>query len=152
MDERVPGRGGRIGDFVIRRSSLLFFLGGILPALCSAQSSQPGTPPAANQQSNSTANGQVSTSSGKAEKTKKVWTNDEVGTLQGTVSVVGTEQAAEEKAKSSGNDAAAATDWRRGKSLRYRAGLAELGKQMEAPDERTSRVKNFKADDGSPSR
>lgn len=136
---------------MIRRSSLLFFLGGILPALCSAQSSQPGTPPAANQQSNSTANGQASTSSGKAEKTKKVWTNDEVGTLQGTVSVVGTEHAAEEKAKSSGNDAGAATDSRRGKILRYRAAIAELRKKIDAADERISRMKNFKADDGSPS-
>jgi len=136
---------------VIRRSSLLFFLGGILPVLCPAQSSQPGTPPAANQQSNSTANGQASTSSGKAEKTKKVWTNDEVGTLQGTVSVVGTEHAAEEKAKSSGNDAAAATDSRRGKILRYRAAIAELRKKIDAADERISRMKNFKADDGSPS-
>jgi hypothetical protein len=135
---------------MIRRSSLLFFLGGILAALCSAQSSQPGAPPAANQQSNPTANGQPSASSGKTEKTKKVWTNDEVGTLQGTVSVVGTEHAAEEKAKSSGNDAGATTDLRRGKIMRYRAAIAELRKKIDAADERISRMKNFKADDGSP--
>src|SRR5258708_28737185 len=108
---------------MICRSSLLFFLGGIQPALCSAQSSQPGTPPAANQQSNSTANGQASTSSGKAEKTKKVWTNDEVGTLQRTASVVRTKHAAEEKANSSRNDAGAATQSRPGTILRYPAAI-----------------------------
>jgi hypothetical protein len=135
---------------MIRRSSLLFFLGGILPAFCAAQSSQPATPPAANQQSASTANGQPSTPAGKTEKTKKVWTNEEVGTLQGTVSVVGTEHAAEGKTKSSGNDARAATDSRRGKILRYRAAIAELRKKIDAADERISQMKNFKADDSSP--
>ena len=59
-------------------------------------------------------------------KPKKVWTNDEIGTLQGTISVVGTEHAAESKTKSSGNDVRAATDPRRGKIQRYRAAIAEL--------------------------
>jgi hypothetical protein len=135
---------------MIRRSSLLLFLSGILAAFCCAQSSQPATPSTASQQSTSTPNGQSSTPAGKTEKTKKVWTNEEVGTLQGTVSVVGTEHSAESKTKSSGNDARAATDPRRGKILRYRAAIAELRKKIDAADERISQMKNFKADDSSP--
>jgi DNA repair exonuclease SbcCD ATPase subunit len=147
--ELIPGN--RIGDFMIRRSSLLIFITGVLPELCCAQSGLPATPPAANQQSTQTANGQTSTAAGKIEKTKKVWTNEEVSTLQGTVSVVGTERAAEGKTKSSGNNASAATDPRRGKIQRYRAAIAELRKKIDAADQRITQLKNFKADDSSPS-
>jgi DNA repair exonuclease SbcCD ATPase subunit len=147
--ELIPGN--RIGDFMIRRSSLLIFITGVLPELCCAQSGLPATPPAANQQSTQTANGQTSTAAGKTEKTKKVWTNEEVSALQGTVSVVGTERAAEGKTKSSGNNASAAPDPRRGKIQRYRAAIAELRKKIDAADQRITQLKNFKADDSSPS-
>jgi len=133
---------------VIRRSSLLILISGVLPAFCCAQSSQPATPPTANQQSTS---GQTTTPASKTEKTKKVWTNEEVGTLQGTVSVVGTEHAAEGKTKSSVDDTRAATDPRRGKIQRYRAAIAELRKKIEAGDQRITQLKNFKADDSSAS-
>ncbi len=136
---------------MIRRSSLLLVISCVLPGLCCAQSGQSATPPAANQQSTQTASGQTSTAAGKTEKTKKVWTNDEVGTLQGTVSVVGTEHAAEGKTKAPGNDARAATDARRGKIQRYRASIAELRKKIDAADQRISQMKNFKADNSSPS-
>jgi DNA repair exonuclease SbcCD ATPase subunit len=136
---------------MVRRSSLLLLLNGVLPTLCCAQSSQPATAPAANQQSTPAAAGQTSAAAAKPEKTKKVWTNEEVGTLQGTVSVVGTEHAAESKTKSSGNDVRAATDPRRGKIQRYRAAIAELRKKIDAADQRITQMKNFKADDSSPS-
>jgi len=129
---------------VIRRSPLLILISGVLPAFCCAQSSQPATPPTANQQSTS---GQTTTPASK----KKVWTNEEVGTLQGTVSVVGTEHAADGKTKSSGDDTRAATDPRRGKIQRYRAAIAELRKKIEAGDQRITQLKNFKADDSSAS-
>ena len=135
---------------MIRRTSLLFLLGGVLPALCCAQSGQPAAPPASNQQSSPTASGQSSPPAGKAEKTKRVWTNDEVGSLQGTVSVVGTNRGTEGKAQSAQNGSGGAAEARRGKILRYRAAIAELRKKIEAADERISRMKNFKADDGSP--
>jgi peptidoglycan hydrolase CwlO-like protein len=63
---------------------------------------------------------------------------------------VGTERAAEGKTKSSGDDARAAADPRRGKIQRYRAAIAELRKKIDAADERISQMKNFKADDSSP--
>jgi hypothetical protein len=136
---------------MIRRSSFLILISSVLSAVCCAQSGQSATPPAATQQSTQTASGQTSTATGKTEKTKKVWTNEEVGTLQGTVSVVGTEHKAGEKTKSSGNDGSAATDPRRGKIQRYRAAIVELRKKIDAADQRISQMKNFKAEDSSPS-
>jgi hypothetical protein len=84
-------------------------------------------------------------------KPKKIWTNDELGSLKGDVSVVGTEHAAEGRTQSPKNEAGAATDPRRGKIQRYRAAIGELRKKIDAADQRISQLKNFKADDSSPS-
>jgi hypothetical protein len=80
-------------------------------------------------------------------KPKKVWTNEEVGSLQGTVSVVGTNRPAERQTGAFEG----ASDPRRRKILRYRAAIAELRKKIEAADQRIAQYKNFKADDSSPS-
>jgi hypothetical protein len=135
---------------MIRRSSVLLFVSGILPALCCAQSGQPATPPASTQQSSSAASGPASPPAGKSEKTKKVWTNDEVGSLQGTVSVVGTDRPAERPPRSGQNGSGASAEARRGKILRYRAAIAELRKKIDAVDQRIAQYKNFKAEDSSP--
>ena len=136
---------------MIRRDSLLLLVSGMLPILCCAQSGQSATAPAANQQPAQTTAGQTSTAAAKTEKTKKVWTNDEVGTLQGSVSVVGTKRSAEGQGQSLKNEAHAATDPRRGKIQRYRAAIAELRRKIDAADQRISQLKNFKAEDSSPS-
>jgi len=81
-----------------------------------------------------------------ATKPKKVWTNEEVGSLQGTVSVVGTNRPAEPQTGAFES----AGDPRRGKILRYRAAITELRKKIEAADQRIAKYKNFKADDSSP--
>ena len=81
-----------------------------------------------------------------ATKPKKVWTNEEVGSLQGTVSVVGTNRPAEQQTRTFES----AADPRRGKILRYRAAIAELRGKIEAADQRIAQYKNFKADDSSP--
>ncbi len=136
---------------MIRRSSLLLVISCVLPGLCCAQSGQSATPPAANQQSTQTASGQTSTAAGKTEKTKKVWTNDEVGTLQGTVSVVGTNGPGERQRQSTQRGGSASADARRGKVQRYRAAVAELRKKIDAADQKISQLKNFKGNDSSPS-
>jgi hypothetical protein len=79
-------------------------------------------------------------------KPKKVWTNEEVGSLPGTVSVVGSNRPAERETESSES----VRDPRRGKILRYRAAIAELRKKIEAADQRIAQYKNFKGDDSSP--
>jgi len=45
----------------------------------------------------------------------------------------------------------AAGDQRRGKILQYRAAIGELRKKIDAADQRISQLKNFKAEDSSPS-
>ena len=132
---------------MIRPRLLFLLLGVILPALCSAQSEQQATPPPANQPATPAASGETPPPAGKSEKTKKVWTNDEVGDLQGPVSVVGTKHSTERPTQSSQSGV---TDLRRGKILRYRAAIAELRKKIDAADQRIAQYKNFKADDGSP--
>jgi hypothetical protein len=136
---------------MIRGSTILLIVSGILPALCCAQGGQPATPPSSNQQSTSTANGPAPAPAGKTEKPKKVWTNDEVGSLQGTVSVVGTKRPEDRPTQSSSSGSSTASDARRGKILKYRAAIAELRKKIDAADERISQMKNFKGDNSSPS-
>jgi len=84
-------------------------------------------------------------------KPKKIWTNDEVGGLKGDVSVVGTNRGTEVKAPSAQNGSGAAAEARHGKILRYRAAIGELRKKIDVADQRISQLKNFKANDSSPS-
>ena len=131
---------------MIRSRLLLLLLVCVPPALCWAQSEQ-ATPPPANQPATPVANGQTPPAAGKTDKTKKVWTNEEVGDLQGPVSVVGTKHSPEGPTQSSQSEAA---DSRRGKIQRYRAAIAELRKKIDAADKRITQYKNFKADDSGP--
>lgn len=135
---------------MIRRSALLLVLGSLLPVICRAQNDQATTSPAPSQQSSQNPSGQSSSAAGKPEKTKKVWTNEEVSTLAGTVSVVGTNRPADRQAPSSQSGAGGADATRRGKVQRYRAAIAELRKKIEAADQRIAQYKKFKADDSSP--
>jgi hypothetical protein len=131
---------------MIRPRLFLLILVSFLPTLCWAQSEQ-ATPPPTSQPAKPAANSQTPPPAGKTEKTKKVWTNEEVGDLQGPVSTVGAKRSSEESTQSSQSGA---TDSRRGKILRYRAAIAELRRKIDAADQRIAQYKNFKADDSSP--
>lgn len=133
---------------MIRRRSVLLLVFVVIPAIGWAQSEQQTTPPPTNQQSGTSANGQTTPPAGKTEKSKKVWTNEEVGNLQGPVSVVGTGRPGEHRNQSSQDGYG---DPRRGKILRYRAAIGELQKKIDAADQRIAQLKNFKANDSSPS-
>jgi hypothetical protein len=136
---------------MIRRSMLLLLFSSALPVVCRAQNDQPATPPAGNQQSSQSTSGQTSPPAGKTDKTKKVWTNEEVATLPGTISVVGTNRPADGQTTSSRTGAGSADAARRGKVQRYRAAAAELRKKIDAADQKISQLKNFKGNDSSPS-
>jgi hypothetical protein len=136
---------------MIRRSAFFLLLSALVPAVCWAQNDQPATPPATNQQSPQSTSGQNSPPAGKTEKPKKVWTNEEVATLPGTVSVVGTNGPGERQTQSAQHGNSAAADPRRGKILRYRAAIADLQKKIDAADQKISQLKNFKGNDSSPS-
>jgi hypothetical protein len=135
---------------MIRRNSLLILVGSLLPILCAAQNTPSSTASMTNQESTAPTGGPSSAPATKTEKTKKIWTNDEMGSLQGTVSVVGTNRPGEGSGKTSASGTHGAVDPRRGKILRYRAAIAELQKKIDAGDERITQLKNFKADDSSP--
>jgi hypothetical protein len=85
------------------------------------------------------------------KKAKKVWTNDEVGSLKSDVSVVGTNRPAEGQTQATPNGTGDADDPRQGKIQRYRAAIADLRKKIDAADARIAQLKNFKAEDSSPS-
>jgi len=131
---------------MIRPRLFLLLLCCVLPALCRAQSEQ-ATPPQANQPATPAANNQKPPIASKTEKPKKVWTNEEVGDLQGPVSVVGSKRSPEGSTQSSQSWAAAS---RQEKIQRYRAAIADLRKKIDAADQRIAQYKNFKADDSSP--
>jgi hypothetical protein len=73
---------------MIRRASRLLLLCGFLPIVCLAQDGQAASTPAPIQQPTQAATEPTPTAAAKTEKTKKVWTNDDVNGA-GSVSVVG---------------------------------------------------------------
>jgi hypothetical protein len=135
---------------MIGRSSALLLLSSVLAAVCCAQSEQPANPPANSQQEAATANGQPSPAAAKTDKPKKVWTNDEVRTVPGTVSVVGKNGPAERQTQSGQHGSSAAADAQRGRVERYRAAIAELKKKIDSADQKISQLQNFKGNDSSP--
>jgi hypothetical protein len=85
------------------------------------------------------------------KKKKKVWTNDEVGSLGGAISVVGDEHASD--AQSQGSPAAvvpADKDPRTRKIQNYREQIRQLRAQIDAADKRISQLKNFKGENNAP--
>ena len=73
---------------MIRRTSRLLLLCGFLPIVCIAQDNQAATPSAPSQQPTKATAEPTPIPIAKTEKTKKVWTNDDVKSA-GRVSVVG---------------------------------------------------------------
>lgn len=85
------------------------------------------------------------------KKPKKVWTNEEVGNLKGDVSVVGDKRPAQGKtarAQSDYNEDGGSHEQR---IQEYREAIAQLRGQIDAADGRIAQLKNFKADNSSPS-
>lgn len=86
------------------------------------------------------------------KKPKKVWTNDEISTVKGGISVIGDSNSSPSK---SGDkkpaDSPAADDAHRQQIQNYRDQIAELQSQMDDIDKRIDQLKNFKAEDTSPS-
>ena len=86
------------------------------------------------------------------KKPKKVWTNDEISTVGGTISVVGD--------SSSGNSANSSNKSGRGTSTgsaqerqieQYRDQLRQLQAQLDSIDKKINDLRNFKADNSSAS-
>jgi hypothetical protein len=84
------------------------------------------------------------------KKPKKVWTNDEIGSVKGGISVVGDESApsssAPQKQPASNSDQA-----RKQQIDSYRERIQSYQAQIDAIDQRIAQLKSFKADNTAPS-
>jgi ribosome-associated protein YbcJ (S4-like RNA binding protein) len=83
------------------------------------------------------------------KKTKKVWTNDEIGKTGGAVSVVGEPGATDSETKK--KPASAKDDFRQRQIDDYRNKLSKLQSQINAIDKRINQLKNFNGQNSSPS-
>jgi hypothetical protein len=118
-----------------------------------AQSPDAGsTPPASSAKPADPPSNAPSTAPAEKKKPKKVWTNDEIGSVKGNVSVVGDGNSA---SSSSGQTRPAssgpATDARRQQIENYRTQIQGYKDQIDAVDKRIDQLKNFKAENTSPS-
>jgi chromosome segregation ATPase len=119
---------------------------GLLAVPCLTQtdntSSAPNTNPPANEQADASA---------EKKKPKKVWTNDEIGSLHGPVSVVG-----DTKQSSGDRGNKTPTDRRQNPTLQrqienYHNQIGRLQSQIEAIDKRVVQLKGFKGENTAPS-
>ncbi len=85
-----------------------------------------------------------------AKKPKKVWTNDDMGSVKGSVSVVGDSPSAS-SAKPVDPNRPTAKDLRQQQLDKYRDQIQQLHAQIDAADRQIAKLKNFKAEDTSPS-
>jgi len=87
-------------------------------------------------------------------KPKKVWTNDEVSNVggDGAISVVGKAGAGDSNPSSSNlQKTAAGSSAREKQAAAYRDRIHQLNNQLETIDKKISQLRNFKADNSSPS-
>jgi hypothetical protein len=86
------------------------------------------------------------------KKPKKVWTNEEISTVSGGISVVG-DSSASSSAPSSGKSAESDSSGGTGKDRQvaaYRDQIQKLRAQIDAADKKINDLRNFKADNTSP--
>lgn len=131
--------------------ALLFWMAG-LPAI--AQTQDAGNTATGDKTTTPTKRDVASTTRKKPEDAKtpkKVWTNDDVEVLKGGVSVVGAKEAAEAGPDYIENKDGPDSDLRRERIQQYRGAIANLRKQIEDADKRIVKLRNFRAEDSSPS-
>jgi hypothetical protein len=86
------------------------------------------------------------------KKPKKVWTNEDMGSVKGSVSVVGEANAPSDgRGVETSMQARAAANVRQQQMENYRHQLQQYQGQIDAIDKRITQLKNFKAEDTSPS-
>jgi hypothetical protein len=90
------------------------------------------------------------------KKPKKVWTNEEMSTLQGKISVVGDPELpnaySESRKWNNDSDSGNGNNLEREKAIaNYREQLRQLREQQDGIDKKIADFRNFKADNASPS-
>jgi hypothetical protein len=88
------------------------------------------------------------------KKPKKVWTNDEISTVSGGISVVGDSSASSSAAPASRKSAESDSDGggtaKEKQVATYRDQIQKLRAQIDAADKKINDLRNFKADNTSP--
>jgi uncharacterized protein (UPF0335 family) len=130
--------------------------------LCSGMSLRAGQSSSSGSQATSDAKPAVQSSGNTAETTtekpktkpKKVWTNDEVSNVggDGAISVVGKASAGDSNPSSNSvQKSATGSSAREKQAATYRDRIHQLNNQLETIDKKISELRNFKADNSSPS-
>jgi hypothetical protein len=119
---------------------------------CLAQSQDPaGSPSTSARPAEPPANAQASASA-QSKKPKKVWTNEDIGSVKGSVSVVGDADSSPEKGGGKRPAAPSGTDNVRQREIEnYRKQILQLQSRIDAADKRIAQLKNFKGENTSPS-
>jgi hypothetical protein len=92
------------------------------------------------------------TSPTEKKKPKKVWTNDEIGSVKGNVSVVGDSKSPSPKASEKRpNSSGASNEGRQQQIDHYREQIQNYQAEIDSIDKRIDQLKNFKAENTSPS-
>jgi predicted nucleic acid-binding Zn-ribbon protein len=137
-----------------RSLSLGFFLLA-LAVVCSAQTQDTankdssGAKPAA--PADKSAPKQDAPATPEKKKPKKVWTNDEVATLPGQVSVVGQpNQRVEYRRETEEGSSSDKGNGQESQIDSYRQQIGDLRNQIDAADQRIAELKNFKGENASP--
>lgn len=121
-----------------------------------SQSSAPAASQAPAPAANAAPKDQSSDKDQMKKKPKKVWTNEEMPTLQGKISVVGDPELAnaysESRKWNNDSDSGNGNNLEREKAIaNYREQLRQLREQQDGIDKKITDFRNFKADNASPS-
>ncbi len=86
------------------------------------------------------------------KKAKKVWTNDEIGSVKGGISVVGDASSSSETSGQKPSALLSGTDDAHQQQIeKYRRQIEQYQGQIEAIDKRIAQLKNFKGENTNPS-
>jgi hypothetical protein len=125
---------------------------------CLAQIPSPdasGTPRSATGNPATPAETSGTTTPAEKKKPKKVWTNEEMGSLKGTISVVGDakltptdggKKSTDDSKEKSDDESALTKEARQRQIDEYRKRIQELQAQIDAADARINELKSFKGD------
>jgi hypothetical protein len=127
-----------------------------LPCLAQSQSQDSSaSAPASAKPAPTAASGKATPATREKKKLKKVWTNDDVSSIPGSVSVVGSadkgDSAGSQQKNASTGAGAAAKDVRQKQIDGYKDQIRQLRSQIDAADKSIAQLKNFKGENNSPS-
>jgi hypothetical protein len=138
---------------LIRRFTILIFLAVFCAFECAAQTPDSSSNAASNKATPTEKTPATTTAEKNPDtkaKPKKVWTNDDVSSLKGSVSVVGVKSAAGSRSEGNDHQDKEASGPQTERVRKYRDAIDQLRTQIGEADARITQLKNFKAENGGP--